>query len=243
MLAVDADGNLYPCMRFTQPSLSHKKALCIGDIEHGIDEEKRRPFLALDYEHQNPEMCLNCDVASGCTLCVGLNYDESDIGTIYDRQVYHCNMHKANVRACEYFWNKFEQVTGLENPRKRIALENMSKNNKTLMILSGNRPVSHCYYTKPDTVQDHIITPEILAKAKKFAAENEYDICFVGEVPAENSADFCISHEIQPHARFTMTIAGGEVLTDEDHMKGQAGQVIIYKINTANLDTMAEDMV
>ena len=47
MLAVDAEGNFYPCTRFAQYSLRSKKAWIIGNIHDGIDQNKLRPFLTL----------------------------------------------------------------------------------------------------------------------------------------------------------------------------------------------------
>ena len=48
MLAVDAEGNFYPCTRFAQYSLRSKKAWIIGNVRDGIDKNKLRPFLTLD---------------------------------------------------------------------------------------------------------------------------------------------------------------------------------------------------
>ena len=47
MLAVDAEGNFYPCTRFAQYSLRSKKAWIIGNVREGIDKNKLRPFLCL----------------------------------------------------------------------------------------------------------------------------------------------------------------------------------------------------
>lgn len=106
MLAVDAAGNFYPCTRFAQYSLRSKPAWIIGNIHDGIDKNKLRPFLTLDRITQSREECIRCEVASGCAWCQGENYDTADTHTVYQRATAICKMHKARVRANNYYWNK-----------------------------------------------------------------------------------------------------------------------------------------
>lgn len=106
MLSVDAAGNFYPCTRFAQYSLRNKKAWIIGNINDGIDSNRLRPFLTLDRRTQSTEECLNCEIASGCAWCQGENYDSADSSTAYQRATAICKMHKAHVRANNYYWNK-----------------------------------------------------------------------------------------------------------------------------------------
>lgn len=106
MLSIDAGGNFYPCTRFAAYSLRSKKPRIIGNVEDGIDENLLRPFLALDRLSQSPRECIECEVASGCAWCQGENYDAADTDTIYQRSTAICLMHKARVRANNYFWNK-----------------------------------------------------------------------------------------------------------------------------------------
>ena len=106
MLAVDAEGNFYPCTRFAQYSLRSKKAWIIGNIHDGIDKNKLRPFLTLDRCTQSTQECINCEVAEGCAWCQGENYDAADTPTIYQRATAICKMHKARVHANNYYWNK-----------------------------------------------------------------------------------------------------------------------------------------
>jgi len=114
MLSVDAAGNLYPCTRFAQYSLRSKKALIIGNIKDGINQNLLRPFLALDRMTQSPQKCLDCEVASGCAWCQGENYDSAHTNTIYERSTAICMMHKARVRANNYYWNKLYRKLELE---------------------------------------------------------------------------------------------------------------------------------
>jgi len=119
MLSVDAAGNFYPCTRFAQYSLRSKKALIIGNVNDGIDKNKLRPFLTLDRTTQSPQKCLECDVASGCAWCQGENYDAAETPTIYQRATAICLMHKARVRANNYYWNKLYRKLELEGERER----------------------------------------------------------------------------------------------------------------------------
>ena len=106
MLSIDAAGNFYPCTRFAQYSLRDKKARIIGNINDGIDKNRLRPFLALDRCTQSSDECIDCEVAEGCAWCQGENYDAADTPTIYQRATAICKMHKARVRANNYYWNK-----------------------------------------------------------------------------------------------------------------------------------------
>ena len=122
MLAVDAEGNFYPCTRFAQYSLRSKKAWIIGNVRDGIDKNKLRPFLTLDRCTQSTQECIDCEVASGCAWCQGENYDAADTPTIYQRSTAICKMHKARVRANNYYWNKLYRK--LEKEGERDAFEN-----------------------------------------------------------------------------------------------------------------------
>lgn len=114
MLAIDAAGNFYPCTRFAQYSLRDKKAWIIGNIHDGIDKNKLRPFLTLDRCTQSKPECIDCEVASGCAWCQGENYDAAETPTIYQRSTAICKMHKARVRANNYYWNKLFRKLELE---------------------------------------------------------------------------------------------------------------------------------
>lgn len=127
MLSVDAAGNFYPCTRFAQYSLRSKKALVIGNVHDGIDKNKLRPFLTLDRSTQSPQECIDCEVASGCAWCQGENYDAADTPTIYQRSTAICKMHKARVRANNYYWNKLYNKLEREGRKEEFeAVKNKS---------------------------------------------------------------------------------------------------------------------
>lgn len=118
MLAIDAAGKFYPCTRFAQYSLRDKKECVIGDIEKGIDYNKLRPFLSLDRCTQSTDECVDCEVAGGCAWCQGENYDAAETYTIFQRATAICKMHKARVRANNYYWNKLYRKLEKEGQRK-----------------------------------------------------------------------------------------------------------------------------
>lgn len=120
MLAVDAAGNFYPCTRFAGYSLRSKKPIIIGNVRDGIDKNKLRPFLTLDRTTQSPQKCIDCEVASGCAWCQGENYDAAETNTIYQRATAICKMHKARVRANNYYWNKLYRKLELEGLREEF---------------------------------------------------------------------------------------------------------------------------
>lgn len=113
MLAIDYEGNFFPCMRFADYSLNKYKGWKIGDVYSGIDEDRVRPFLPLNVPNQSKEECINCKVASNCAWCQACNYDNADSASIYQRATFICKMHKANCRVNDYFWTKFKEVTGI----------------------------------------------------------------------------------------------------------------------------------
>lgn len=120
MLAVDAAGNFYPCTRFAGYSLREKKPIIIGNVKDGINKNLLRPFLTLDRSTQSSEECLSCEVASGCAWCQGENYDAADTNTIYQRATAICKMHKARVRANNYYWLKLYRKLELEGGREEF---------------------------------------------------------------------------------------------------------------------------
>lgn len=129
MLAIGTDGNFYPCNRFMDFSLRTKKPFIIGNVKTGIDYNKLRPFLTLDRVTQSPKKCLECEVASGCAWCQGENYDAADTPTVYQRAIAICKMHKARVRANNYYWNKLYRKLELEGIAKEEAKEHIKESN------------------------------------------------------------------------------------------------------------------
>lgn len=132
MLSIDAAGNFYPCTRFAQYSLRDKKTWMIGNVNDGIDKNKLRPFLTLDRCTQSKQECIDCEVASGCAWCQGENYDATESSTIFQRATAICKMHKARVRANNYYWNKLYRKLELEGIAKEEAEKQMKKSSNNI---------------------------------------------------------------------------------------------------------------
>ncbi|MDY6381886.1 MAG: radical SAM peptide maturase, CXXX-repeat target family [Synergistales bacterium] len=130
MLSIDAQGNFYPCTRFAQYSLRDKKALIIGNVKEGINKNLLRPFLCLDRCTQSKQECIDCEVAEGCAWCQGKNYDAAQTNTIYERSTAICKMHKARVRANNYYWNKLFRKLELEGEREEFEKNKKELNDK-----------------------------------------------------------------------------------------------------------------
>lgn len=125
MLAIDAAGTFYPCTRFAQYSLREKGSINVGNCFDGVNTNLLRPFLSLDRTTQSPQECIECEVASGCAWCQGENYDAADTDTIYQRSTAICKMHKARVKANNYYWNKLFHK--LEQEGKQEEFESYKK--------------------------------------------------------------------------------------------------------------------
>lgn len=125
MMALGTNGKIYPCIRYMSYSLNKQKEWSIGNIDEGINMEYVRPFMAAMIKYQSDKECLECPVANGCRFCQGFNYDESISGTNFYRAKYICKMHKAQVRANDYYFAKLFNQYGIKrdsgtNKRKRM---------------------------------------------------------------------------------------------------------------------------
>lgn len=117
-LSIDSSGNFYNCMRFANYSLRTKKERVIGNIHIGIDKNKTRPIDSIEYQTIAPEKCLRCEVASGCKWCPAENLDSSLTNTIFQRATAICLIHKAKVRAKNYYHRKLSNIIGYEDQKK-----------------------------------------------------------------------------------------------------------------------------
>ena len=108
MLSVDSAGLFYTCMRFAKFSLTKREARIVGNVQDGIDKNKLRPYYVVDELSQSPHKCRTCEVATGCRWCPAENYDNSETGTMFERFTAICKIHKAKVRAKNYYWNKLK---------------------------------------------------------------------------------------------------------------------------------------
>jgi Arylsulfatase regulator (Fe-S oxidoreductase) len=118
MLAIAPDGRCFPCIRFMKYSLSEpgRKEQPIGDIWRGLDAKGENVWLnklcQITMSSQSTDKCNKCQIASGCALCTGYNYDK--FGDPNHRATFICDMHHARVKANIYYWSKLYKKLGLD---------------------------------------------------------------------------------------------------------------------------------
>ncbi|EPR14575.1 radical SAM peptide maturase, CXXX-repeat target family [Ruminiclostridium papyrosolvens] len=171
MIALGPDGTIYPCLRYKDYSLNNKKEITIGHVDTGIDFEKVRPFRTLMYKVQSDSECLECDVASGCGFCQGFNYDVADTETNFQRAKYICKMHKARVRANNYYFNKLYNLKGIE----RLDYNN---NYKSMYFILDDNYVDICQFKNASSSSGKMSKASIL-KGLEFAHHNFFKPVFI----------------------------------------------------------------
>lgn len=164
MLALGVDGKIYPCQRYYPHSLNKKEGYVIGDIDNGIDNDKLRVFGTLMKKYQCDEECKNCPVASGCMFCQGFCYDEAETRTNFQRAKYICKMHKARVKANDYYFSKLRSVKGIEAERETF------KNN--LYFVCDNNYTSFCSYNNFGTYEHKQMNKERILEGLHFSREH-----------------------------------------------------------------------
>lgn len=195
MLAIDCQGNFYPCIRFYDISLSHKKGLRIGDIHSGINSDRLRPFYALTLRTQSRDECINCEVGKGCSWCNGCNYDCADSDTIFQRATFICKMHKANARANEYFWKRLSDVTGRISAKEELRLQGARRGvgpARYLYIMTRDDIAPHCHYRNVAHTSANM-EASVLTKSLAFCKEAGFIPVFLGTPPVGTARDGCLS--------------------------------------------------
>lgn len=179
MLAIDCEGNFYPCIRFVDFAVTNRKGRSIGNVKDGINKDKLRAFQCLTLEDQSTQECINCKIATGCAFCTGFNYDEA--GTIYKRSTSICEFHKATVRANKRFWRKYEDLTGELSPRREYE---RVETYKYIQIMTSDNITPHCNYRNTRGT-NNVMSIDTINEAVKFGINNGYEIAFLGEPPKE----------------------------------------------------------
>lgn len=186
MLAVDKNGLIYPCIRFAKYSLNNKDPRIIGDINNGIDRNLLRPYYSLTRSIQSDNECIECEVASGCAWCQAENYDTSDgEGTIFHRSKAICKMHKARVRANDYYWKRIDGIEkNQEDKVATISIENINtidsqeERPHTVIVLLSSDSTAFC--VSDNLIKDGFIMPlSILNKIAEKAKRENLELIFV----------------------------------------------------------------
>lgn len=170
MYCVDANGDIYNCVRFMDYSLNGKPSKKIGDIDQGVDLDRKRALSTLFQKYISEQKCIDCRVSMGCTYCAGNNYDASKTNTLFYRATAICEMHKARVRANNYFWAKLYNQYGISR--------DVPYHNEYFMyfILSGDC-VGFCDFLTERT--RNRMKPEDLLRGLEYAFQNFYQPVFV----------------------------------------------------------------
>jgi len=115
-------------LAMSMPALSPKQLKGIDKyVKKSLMTETQAEFL------RNGNVSLDLDAYKKAgklkkeAWCQGENYDAADTPTIYQRSTAICKMHKARVRANNYYWNKLYRKLELEGER-----EEFEKNKKSL---------------------------------------------------------------------------------------------------------------
>lgn len=189
VLTIGCDGTLYPCIRFLDFSLNNCKGKEIGNLQEGINMDRVKPFLELNTLNQSENECLTCEVGRGCAWCTGYNYDQGE--TIFTREIAICKMHKANVRANQYFWDKLEYRLGrnlridkneeLKKLSMYKSLYNLIKPTKDMndkvIVLTGKEENVCCVSNPRKKIQD-TMSDEIRQKVLQFCKDRAMEPIF-----------------------------------------------------------------
>lgn len=242
MLAIDANGEFYPCLRFSDFTLCEKKGVSIGNIETGIDYDKVRPFLALSTKAISNEECLNCEIASGCGWCQGCNYDCATEDTIYTRATYICKMHKARVRANNYYWDRLRREEGVQR-------EYLLRNKKHMYFIMSNDAVECCNYLANGNAA--IVMDKTIAKlGLEFCEKNFYKPVILNSKTQKNIFDLdklssisrieiCNKDTLLPYANYDKYI----LLNPEEVDVFEGNEIVLLNIFENSLEELAQMVI
>lgn len=170
MYCVDDNGDIYNCIRFVEYSLNGKSGKKLGDIYRGLDADKQRPMKTLFPKYVSNKKCIDCKVSMGCSYCPGNNYDESDTGSMFYRSTAICDMHKARVRANNYYWARLYNEYGIS---RKVDF----RNEYFLYFILSSDCVNFCDF--PQSSSKVFMEPESLIKGLEYAFRNFYQPVFV----------------------------------------------------------------
>jgi radical SAM peptide maturase (CXXX-repeat target family)/CXXX repeat peptide maturase len=238
MVAVDHQGVLYPCIRFMPYSLNNRKGYVVGDIEHGVDPDKLRPFISLSLETQSNRECIECEVASGCAWCQGWNYDSADTPTLYQRATQICKMHKARVRANQYYWARLAAAEGV---KRKVT----GQRRRHLFILGAGDAVAHCAYRPAGGAQP--MPADVLKAGLEFARLNFYRPVVLNSVSGgrlEVPGEYDPLHIVSSRAGDV----GAQDIVVHDNETGPGGPsdtaiLLLDRDNVGRLDEMARALL
>lgn len=194
-LAFDNEGNIYPCIRFLEMCSSTEKNLIVGHVDTGINRDYLRALACTTWRTVSPQMCNECEVGGNCGWCIANNLEDTKSNSIFNRTTYLCKMHKANVKANQYLWMRYTQVTG------KTAPYTVSRASKT-----GNDSLRYLYFVTSDQIKPHcgyqtaskhgeIMSNAVIRKGLQFCLENHMLPIFLGRCEHGLSRSDNVYHE------------------------------------------------
>ena len=184
MIAIDCEGQVYPCVRFLDFCQDPHHKFITGSIDNGYNEQ-RELFKSLSLNLLFDDECMNCPVASGCFTCAGNNYQYTATHTVFKRTKFNCKMHKAQIRANEYFWDKLALKLKCSTPYEKNRREVYTTANwrldgaKYLYFILNEEGVAHCNYAT-STSKFGSMDMETYNRGIRFARENHMIPVYLG---------------------------------------------------------------
>ncbi len=229
MMAINTNGDYYPCVRFMPSATNNHTFTKLGSISEKISPDKLRAFSILSTKNQSPQKCLECDIAGGCGWCSGHNYDCSSIGTLFERQTFLCEMHKANVEVNKYLWRQYEIIKQRISPYRYKKITTISPFNKYLYIICDSEFPSHCEYTNCQSSlesKSHIyMEKSVVEKVIEYCDNNNFVPVFCG---CSSLPDNYYGHQI---------ITYTDLITEKCHIHENYFTQILINIKQINKET------
>ena len=181
-------------------------------------------FRTLTLKNCSPKECRECRVASGCNMCSGQALSESEIGTIFNRPTYICKMHKARVRANDYFWEKLARKENIKLNKNAYPRQMRILAKKILnVLLSGDSPPICSYDAHGPGKKNQTLPIDILEKYLAAAKKENYYINFI--YPNHDIDD--VYKPLIAAARFQVT----KPYKDErSTSKSEDGEIFIFEV-------------
>lgn len=223
MTAIDCEGNLYPCIRFLDFCMPSKDISTIkkGNIAFGEDQTVVDAFKALTIDLVSDDECKACPIAFGCFACAGNNLCYTESNTVFKRTKFHCNMHKAQVRANEYFWYELGKRISFPTPHEQYKMRAYRDLNhwqmpsaKYLYIILQDNMLPHCQYkTRSDS--DVKMSTDLINMAFEFARKNYMVPVILGDEMASLTAHQKNTfHLSMPSSNIDEAILGASEVTE-----------------------------
>lgn len=242
-LAFDTEGNIYPCIRFLDFCSEDRKKKIVGNVNTGINYNVLRALCATTWDAVSPQKCINCEVGNDCGWCIAHNYDQK--GTLYERTVDICDMHKANARAAHYYWKKWEQITGKTSERTLEKVLRMDHDSlKYLYFITSNDAPAFCNY---DVVSDKEhdeskMTDELYKQGLEFCMEHELLPIFLGKYPIDLDPKKKVFFEIDAPRQFMVPSRSITVIERKNKNLPITTPVVNYRIDHTDIVTLNEDI-